>query len=74
MSAARKSLTISEAQALRVTREILSGEQLELDLDDVRRTVASAGPWQGVPPRLLTKSFARFSLGAPPPWGLRAKR
>jgi len=30
-------------------------------------------PWDGESPRRLTKAFQSFSLGAPPPWGLRAK-
>ncbi len=30
-------------------------------------------PWEGRQCRTLTDSFERFSLGAPPPWGLRAK-
>ncbi len=52
--------------------EKLSGEQLELALDDERRTLSErVAPWEGVSPRLLTKAFEKFSLGAPPPWGLR---
>ncbi len=72
MSAKRGPLTISEAKALRVTREVLPGEQYELPLEDVREADAIVkSPWEGVSPRLLTKSFGVFSLGAPPPWGLR---
>jgi len=56
------------------------GTQLELQLDDVRRedpeeltacSSAASEPWEGVSPRVLTRSYKLFSLGAPPPWGLR---
>ncbi len=28
-------------------------------------------PWSGQSARVLTKSFQKFRLGPPPPWGLR---
>jgi len=42
------------------------GEQLELVLDDVRSVVV----WGGQSPRVLTKAYEKFSLGAPPAGGL----
>jgi len=41
------------------------GAQLELELHDVRK-VLTPEPWDGQSPRVLTKAYARFSLGAHP--------
>jgi len=46
------------------------GEQLELELAGPGR--AWREPWEGKSPRVLTKTFERFSLGAPPTGGLHA--
>jgi len=45
---------------------------LELELEDCRRD--PRGPWEGRSPRGLTKAFRKFSLAAPPPWGLRVEK
>ncbi len=44
--------------------------QLELELDDVRQVRVKV-PWDGRSPRVLTKAFEKFSLGAHPGRGLR---
>ncbi len=46
------------------------GEQLELELAGPGR--AWREPWWGMNPRVLTRAFQTFSLGAPPAGGLHA--
>ncbi len=46
--------------------------QLELfDLEEIEQL--DSLPWRGVAPRVLTKAFQKFSLGAHPPGGLHAE-
>ncbi len=54
---------------LAVPRELSrDSSQLELfDLEEVEQRL----PWDGQSPRVLTRSFQLFSVGTPPPWGLR---
>ena len=70
MSRLDKPLTISEARRLGLVPGGSVGEQLELDLRDARLD-SSEGPWEGVSPRVLTKSYNRFRLGPTPARGLR---
>jgi len=64
-------LRISEAKVLGLEAEVcpvcheLSGECMRVGRCEV--------PWEWVPPRVLTRAYFLFSLGAPPARGLRDK-